>query len=344
MGTVIFLFTLHSCADSKLTVTDQVNAPHAVPDYANLNHWAAHPGKWDFSDSLPKPYRPLVQDTGVDVFFVHPTSYTDERAVNEKLIRNPEERNRWNADLTDAGVNHSTDKGTILYQASVFNRFRVYAPRYRQAHIKAFYIPDSLARPMFDMAYEDARSAFLYYLQHENRGRPFIIASHSQGTLHAARLLKELVEGTAIQKQLVAAYLIGLPLRSDYFLHIPVCTSPASTGCVVSWRTFKEGYMPEYVKKESYKAIVVNPLTWTIEEEKAERLTNRGAVLYRFNKPKAANVSTMIHGNILWSSKPRFFGNLFFTRKNYHVGDINLFWKDIRDNTDERVNAFRQHP
>ena len=33
------------------------------------------------------------------------------------------------------------------------------------------------------------KAAFQYYLEHYNNGRPFIIASHSQGTYHAKRLI-----------------------------------------------------------------------------------------------------------------------------------------------------------
>jgi hypothetical protein len=52
-------------------------------------------------------------------------------------------------------------------------------------------------------------------------------------------------------------------------------------------------------------------------------------------------VGAGIHGNILWSSKPRFFGNIFFTRKNYHIGDINLFWKNIRDNVAQQTAGYK---
>lgn len=71
----------------------------------------------------------------------------------------------------------------------------------------------------------------------------------------------------------------------------------------------------------------------------APRSLNKGAVLFRFNQP-SKGVSAKVHGNILWASKPKFFGSLFFTKKNYHIGDINLFWKNIRDNIDERVKAY----
>ena len=69
-------------------------------------------------------------------------------------------------------------------------------------------------------AYRDIKSAFQYYLKHENNGRPIMIVSHSQGTLHAGQLLKDFFEDQPLQKQLVAAYLVGIAVKDDYFQSI----------------------------------------------------------------------------------------------------------------------------
>ena len=334
-------FFLPGCAQTKPGISKKTGPRPLPPDYSLTAHWAAHPGKYDPSDSLPEPYRPLFTDSSVDVFFLHPTSYLHEKGIGGGKPVPGTDWQKWNADVEDEAINRATDRGSILNQASVFNGYRVFAPRYRQAHIRAFYIADSLSKPLFDTAYSDIRSAFLYYMAHHNQGRPFIIASHSQGTLHAQRLICELIDGKPEQKQLVAAYLVGLPVRINLFTYIPTCTAPQSTGCIASWRTFKEGYQPTYVGKENFRAIVVNPLSWTIATHPVEREANQGAILYNFNKPSPNNVGAVIHGNILWSSKPRFFGNIFFTRKNYHIGDYNLFWKNIRENASLRVQAFK---
>ena len=315
--------------------------PPAAPDYRQHSAWAAHPAFYDYSDSLPAPLKPRKTDTTVDVFFLHPTSYLSEKAIDESHLSEPVEQFRWNAATGDPEINRVTDEGSILNQASAFNAYRVFAPRYRQAHIRSFYIDPAVAKPFFDTAYADIKKAFLHYLENENNGRPFIIASHSQGTLHAARLIKELVEGTTLQKQLVAGYLLGLPVAEPFFTELKPCSTPGETNCFVSWRTFKKGYEPPAVQKETFKAVVVNPLTWNREEGWASRSQNKGALLYKFNKPLPGNVGAAVHGNILWSSKPRFLGNIFFTRKNYHIGDINLFWMNIRENVKERVERFK---
>lgn len=323
---------LVACRPSYLSRVDAYRVPNdtaTAQPYARLTNWAAHPAKHDPSDSVPGPLRQQASDTLVDVFFVHPTTFTDPQYQG----------NVWNAALTDAEINAKTDYTSILYQASVFNAVaRVFAPRYRQAHIYSFYTSDTAAaQAALDTAYADVREAFLYYLQHENRGRPFIIAAHSQGMLHAARLLKELVQGQPLQQQLVCAYLLGLPLPQGYFTTISPCRDSNATGCFVSWRTFRAGYQPAYIQREQPRAVVVNPLSWSLDTLPVHRNNHQGAVLFNFNKILPRTHTAQVNGGVLWISKPRFAFSFLSSRKNYHVGDINLFYMNIRNNVQLRV-------
>ena len=309
-------------------------ATDGKPDYSNLHYWAAHPYKHDPSDSISKLLiTNATADSSIDVFFIHPTTYTSAT----KEFGN-------NAPVDNADLNAKTDYSTILYQASVFNQAgRVFAPRYRQANLQAYFpvtaTDTAEAISAFELAYQDIKTAFNYYLAHYNNGRPIIIASHSQGTTHAKRLLKELFDGKTLQNKLVAAYLVGIPVETNWFASIKPCETPLQTGCVCSWRTFKDGYQPNYVTKES-QVIVTNPLTWDTSKPLAARALNKGSILLNFNKlvPKvaAANVT----GNVLWTCKPHFFGNIFYTSKNYHIADYNLYYLSVRENATERVKAF----
>jgi len=271
------------------------------------------------------------QDSTVDIFFLHPTTYGDR-----------EMKLGWNAPIDDSAINHKTDYTTILYQASIFNAAgRVFAPRYRQANYFAYFPTDTAkAIAAFDTAYDDVKAAFEYYLAHYNNGRPFIIASHSQGTTHAKRLIKECIEGKPLQNKMVVAYLAGMPVEPDYFNNIPACTNPNQTGCICSWRTFREGHTDSFISKEKFTAIVTNPLTWDINEPVALRSENKGAVLLKFNKIIPHPVNAEVHDGVLWVEKPRFFGNVFYTNKNYHIGDYNLFYINVRENVKERIDSF----
>ncbi|MES1215780.1 MAG: DUF3089 domain-containing protein [Bacteroidota bacterium] len=302
------------------------------PDYANLDYWAAHPDKKDPADSLPKALKhDYKSDSSVDVFFIHPTSYTDSTFPFG-----------YNAPVDDPTLNAKTDYGTILYQASIFNATgRVFAPRYRQANYWCYFPKDSLAAvAAFQLAYEDVKTAFEYYMAHYNNGRPVIIAAHSQGTTHALTLLKEFFDGKPLQNQLVAAYLVGMPVRPDYFSALKPCTSPDATGCICSWRTMQTGYITPFAAVETYTAIVTNPLTWTASEPDAPRSANPGSVLRKFKKIKPHITNASIHNGVLWCDKPKFFGNCFIHFKNYHVGDYNFYYLSVRRNAQLRAQTF----
>ncbi|MBS1742380.1 MAG: DUF3089 domain-containing protein [Bacteroidetes bacterium] len=329
----VFLFSLVSCSKNNYPVkvpNKNVISYSTIPDYSNADYWAASPFKNDPSDSLPAPLsKNKNYNTSADVFFIYPTSFTNSSDT------------AYNAAINDWTLNNKTDYSSILYQATVFNEScSVYAPRYRQAHIRCFFIPAEKAQPYFDLAYEDVKNAFEYYLAHYNKGRPIIIASHSQGTVHAARLLKEYFDGKPLQHQLICAYIIGMPVPVNYFSELQPCSDSTSTGCIISWRTFKTGYEPDYVKEEKFKAIVVNPLTWNTNEESVAKKFNKGGVLKNFNKIVPHVVSAQVHGNILWTSKPDFFGKIFLRNPNYHVGDINLFYMNIRENVKTRIQHY----
>ena len=34
------------------------------------------------------------------------------------------------------------------------------------------------------------------------------------------------------------------------------------------------------------------------------------------------------------------FGNIFFTNPNYHIADYNLYYLSVRENVQQRINAF----
>jgi Protein of unknown function (DUF3089) len=292
-----------------------------TPDYSDLKYWAAHPWKQDPSDSIPQPLLSEARDSLVDVFFLHPTTLTSKKTSGVV----------WNADINDAELNAKTDYSSILYQASVFNgSCRVFAPRYRQAHIYSFFSSDTInTKKAFAVAYEDVKNAF-------------IIASHSQGTLHAAMLMKEFFENKPLQKQLVCAYLVGLVLPKNYYTNLSSCSDPSSTGCFTGWRTYRKNFIPTFVEKENNGSWVINPLSWVTDTIAITRDKNKGAVLYNFNKIIPGTNGAMIHKGILWVERPKFPGGLFYWSKNYHPGDINLFYMNIRQNVKTRIAAYFQ--
>lgn len=341
--TVLFIhfcliLLISGCADKYQSYRSSYlfKSPTGQPDYANLDYWAAHPDKKDPSDSVPRPLKAEPRDSVADVFFIHPTTFTDKK-----------EAARSNAAIDDDYINAKTDYSTILFQASAFNQqSRVFSPRYRQAHIGNFYGADSaLAVQALQLAYSDVRNAFRYYLQHYNNHRPIIIASHSQGALMAIELLKEFFDNKPLQQQLVVAYVVGWPLETSSFKSLQACAQPAQTGCVCSWRTFKMEYEAPWVKKEKERSaamIVTNPLSWTTDSSFISRKTNKGSVLTHFNKVYKNTADAQVKNGVLYSYRPHFPGSFLYRTDNYHIGDINLYYLNIRDNVRTRLSAFVQ--
>ncbi len=327
--TVGLAVLLAGCAVKPKTGYLPENMP-APPDYATLDAWAAHPHKDDPSDRVPKPLAGESPLAGVDVFFIHPTTYTDKRG-----------HTNWNGPVDDRRLNRRTDESTILFQASVFNASgRVFAPRYRQAHIHAYYSKDKTsAGSAFALAYSDVKRAFQHYLEHENEGRPFILATHSQGTTHGMALVRELIDGTPLQKQLVAAYLVGIPVPKTAFDHLPECSTAEQTQCYVSWRTYRYDYQLRNNQRRK-DLTVTNPLTWSNDGAYADKSLNQGAVLRNFDRVYPAICDARAADGILLAGKPKFPGSFLFTRKNYHIADYNLFYVNIRTNARLRAEQY----
>jgi hypothetical protein len=306
--------------------------PPPAPDYSRQEYWAALPDRKDEADKSIPGFPESQANAEVDVFFLHPTIYTGEKG---DIL--------WNGPVDDPGLNRRVDESTIRYQASVFNNVgKVYAPRYRQAHIKAYSTNQKAdAKLAFELAYSDIRKAFLYFLENYNHGRPIIIAGHSQGAQHGISLLKEFFDGQPLSERLVAAYIVGMPVSPSGYTVLQPCKSAEQTGCYCSWRTFRKGYYPhKFVAGNSF--LSTNPLNWSIDGTYAPRTLHKGAVLRDFERIYPRVSDAVNHEGMLWISRPRFPWSFLYMKKNYHVGDFNLFYVNVRENVKLRVEAFER--
>jgi hypothetical protein len=160
-----------------------------------------------------------------DCFYVYPT-VSEEAGPNADLTIQPAE-----TEVAQA-------------QAARFSSVcRVWAPMYRQVTISAL-LTGGL--PALNTAYDSLLSDWQYYLQHLNRGRPFVLVGHSQGAAMLIRLIAEQIDpNPSVRKRLVTAILAGGNLQvptgktvGATFSHIPLCTSTSMAGCVIAYSTF----------------------------------------------------------------------------------------------------------
>ena len=276
-------------AQVKPTVRFDEVSPPPAPDYADPACWAAHPDNPSKSTFTPKDsgLEDRQATARADVFYIHPTSYFG--------------RDFWNAPLDDAGANEWVDELMVPAQTSVFNGCcRVFAPRYRQATFYSFVERGSNGRRALELAYDDVARAFDYYVEHHNAGRPFFLASHSQGSLHAIRLLEEHLDGGLLAERMVAAYVVGFRFPMDKIERglkmLKPCERATDTGCILAWDTYREDGKParffdkaehwyatpngkgRWERRAFKKPLCINPLTWRRDTELAPKSLNLGAV------------------------------------------------------------------
>ena len=223
----------------------QASAP-AAPDYAVASSWICLPGRKDVC-STPLATTDLktagygskgpslvAKDPPFDCFYVYPTVSRDS-GLNSDLSANEE----------------------LGATQSQFARFasvcRPFVPIYRQMTLAAIAALStggdvgSAAR----LAYRDVAAAWRDYIANRNKGRPFVLVGHSQGSALLQQLIAREIEGKPIARQMKLAILPGYNLLvpegklvGGTLKSTPLCSRAGETGCVMSWESFREGSEP----------------------------------------------------------------------------------------------------
>ena len=333
---------------------DPTNVVTPAPDYSLIENWAAHPDTSDPADLSPEGVTvPGQGDLPIDVFFVHPTGYLTPISWISPM------------DL-DSGTEENID-WVMANQASAFNGCcNVYAPRYRQANIFAYLGSEEERERILGFAYQDVKSAFEYYLNNNNNGRPFILASHSQGTHHSMHLLSDIIDNSDLHERMVAAYLIGavnIPLSPEWFAemeNIEPCNNASDLGCVIHWDTIPDGGS---VLERPAPSVCTNPLLWSLGEEAASVEQHAGIVIpqHSYNLFFSGSEDTA-QGKIFDSLAAPIlgltgaqcrdgtlfverledpaFGESGFAGASYHLFDYSMFYMNIHENARFRSETF----
>jgi hypothetical protein len=296
-----------------------------VPNYEKTENWAVLPGA--YPSGLIEYHKGSSLFSKVDIFYVYPTVFLSKKDK------------RWNIPLDDAYHKRKIIDLAVRFQASAWvEAGRIFVPFYRQAHLRSYDHLDGLGRDALLLAYADVKAAFEFYLENYNNGKPIILAGHSQGSTMLHLLLKDFFDGKELKKQLVVAYLPGIGVKNDEFKSIKLLTSPNEIGGFVSWNTHKKKINRKKYYKWHIGKAVVNPVTWAVNS--AVRKDHKG-FLYSNNKLYKASFNTNLIDGALWISLPHFpFRYLAFKMPDFHVGDVNLFWEDIRINAKLRALEF----
>lgn len=295
---------------------EKVTEARPDPNYADPANWVL---------------RPESPAKNVDVFFMHPTTYM---TTNDGM----------NASLNNTGVNART-QGITEWQTGVFeDNCNIYAPQYRQASIAVLGMPDNERNHYLQLAVQDMKTAWLYYLQHHNQGRPFILAGHSQGANLMVSFLHQYPE-LVDTNQLVAAYVIGWTV-TDHDLstfNIPLAVHPDQTGAIISWNTISQGANAPTLLPD---ARCVNPLSWNTNAMEQPARSNRCARI-RLASGSITSIPYFTSARIgkdggLIIPPPAIEAqlNMSMGQGVYHAYDYDFFYSNLVNNAAVRTRAY----
>lgn len=217
-------------------------------DYSKPANWLCLPGRVDVCSTPlatimlnPNGYgsngrSPVTPNAPIDCFYVYPTVSRD-RGLNSDLV-------------VSAGEEKFAAQAQLARLSAVC---RPFAPIYRQMTIGAVAALATGAdiAPAARLAYGDVAAAWRDYLATRNRGRPFVLVGHSQGSALLQQLIALEIEGKPVARQMKLAVLPGFnlfvpqgKLVGGTFRSTPLCSRLGETGCAMSWTSFRERNPP----------------------------------------------------------------------------------------------------
>lgn len=296
----------------------KVNVPPA-PNYADSASWLSIP---DDPDRF-----------AVDIIWVYPTVLYDDSA--------------WLMDISRKDLIAEAAE-SVASEARVFSgQANLYAPLYRQMNLAGFYLPEAERDAIVDYGKGDVRNALQYYLDHHNNGRPFILAAHSQGSYVLTQLIVEYFGKIGVEDQLIAGYLIGWSITQEDLRDNPaitICSEPHQINCFISYNSVAPGKQKESPVIQD-GAVVVNPLTWTRDDNLAPAELNRGSSFFEKDGafqtlPGFASAQISEGGLAVVAKDPERLTNKFFLPGVYHSYDYSLFFENLSSNAAQRIQAY----
>lgn len=308
------------CAAGRATATEDCVSIPPCPDYSTAQSWA----------SLPQ-----TPDKPVDVFYVYPTIYPEASPKNMDITRD---------DL------RGRVQGLLKAQAGVYSASaNLFAPYYRQVSFTCLDPDvDMYQNRYFRVGADDVRRAFEYYLAHDNDGRPFILAGHSQGSVVLLGLLRDRMYDPQLREQMVAAYIIGYSVTGQDLKEYPwlkIAQGADDTGVIITYNTQAPGATGSPVLVPG--AMVVNPLNWTTDATPADKSQNLGAVFFNDmtgellrEEPHYIGARVNPEVGALEVIPPEKMEIGHFPKGVYHKFDYAFFYRNLQKNVAERIAAY----
>ena len=294
----------------------------------------------DYSDQSNWVYYGIGEDKDVDLFLVCPTVDTlDEENMS---LENEVMKKYFEGAL-------NMERG--IYEESA----RMYAPYYRQAAMNSYTQEAAERDRRLEFGYRDVSDAFAYYLEHENNGRPIILAGFSQGADMCYRLMGEYFGKEEMQEKLVACYAIGWACTDELMQKYPQIVPAESAddlGVVISFDCEAPEVTETFVNPAGQKAHSINPLNWKTDGTPADKSENLGACFTGYDG-KIASEAAQLCGCYIDEER----GTLkvtdvtpeeypakidIFPEGAYHIYDYQFFFRNLQENVGHRVELYME--
>jgi hypothetical protein len=304
----------------------------ALPaDYSKADNWLAAPAQ-------TAPAKP------VDVFFVYPTAWR-ARPGQSPL-----------STLDDPAMREGA-RYYLATRASVFETCAaIFAPYYRQLD-SAFAVAmgKGALRYFHGVPLGDVTAAFDHYITCFNRGKPFLLAGHSQGSIMLAGILCNYMPAHPdVYRRMIAAYAIGIPLtRKNYadHPHLKAATGRDDLGVIISYNT----EAPSVAGLNPFstpEAVTINPVSWTTSDAVAPADESLGSMIVLPDKtmrkverfadaricPERGTIVCSTVDPARFSSSGA--SSTYFPRGVLHRNDIPLYYFDLRANAELRARKY----
>ncbi len=216
-------------------------------------------------------------------------------------------------------------------------KFNFYSPYYRQCSLQSF-VNDSLTAARLPLATDDVRKAFDYYLRHENKGRPFILAGFSQGAMIALELMRQMDD--SVCNRMIAAYIIGASIPQkmlDECKRICPARRADDVGVTICYNSVRDASCAIFPRS----TVCINPVNWRTDATPANLVTEQSPFI-PLNQQKKDNLTVTLDtvSNLLLVdgfSATDYVLPLIGKEGNYHSREIWLYRDQLRKNMQVRA-------
>ena len=301
-------------------------------DYGSRDNWLAFPEK---------------NEHAADTIYLYPTCYHPEEKDAPPI-----------SSIDDPQVRQLSVKYLEL-QASVFAAHTdLYVPHYRQCSVfsMAGKSQEEILKLYRGVPCLDVFAALDYYFTHVNKGRPFILAGHSQGSVMALFALGWYFgKHPEYYERMAAAYCIGFGVSEDVlraYPHLKTAQGPDDTGVIISYNSEAAdndtGGRPSMLVPP--RTVAINPLNWRTDETFAPLSLNKGSL--HVDKQGRGTVGAPLTGARLNTERgtlicspenpERYYSRHTesFGPKSFHSFDYAFFYANLQENVGERLRAF----